>query len=371
MPTSRKRAYDIWLGSFVALGIIVLIAIVFLIGRERRLFDTTIAVETHFPNVAGLAIGADVMLSGVVVGHVSSIKFPILNPDMPGLSRDVTVVMEISKRDMAWIREDSIARIDSKGLLGDKLINISIGSAELPVIPAGGMLKSTPPLDFNKALEQAQEILENVTGTVADAKDIFKGFAAKGGDEALASSAKSLKRLLLEIENGEGVLHELIYDKPAGKDAKASIGNLKVALDNFAKTAKDAQALLHQVKEGDGLLHGLFYDKAGATTIHNLNSGLKELAAILHEVKAGSGILHDLIYASDNGQFLRSLNKAALDLEKIMADLKSGKGSLGLMLTDPSIYNQIQQLIGDISRNRLLKAIIRYGISHPASDTTK
>jgi phospholipid/cholesterol/gamma-HCH transport system substrate-binding protein len=360
------------LGSFVALGIIVLVAIVFLIGRERRLFDTRVALETHFPNVAGLAIGADVMLSGVVVGHVSAIKFPVLNPDMPGLSRDVTVVMEISKRAMAWVREDSLARIDSKGLLGDKLINISIGSAELPIIPPGGMLKSTPPLDFNKALEQAQEILENVTGTVADAKDIFKGFVTRGGDEALASAVKSLKRLFEEVEKGEGVLHELIYDKAAGKDAKASIASIKLGLDNFARASKDVSIMMHDIKEGQGLIHGLVYDKAGAATITNLNNGLRELAAIFHEVKTGSGILHDLIYASDNGQFLRSLNKAGLDLEKIVADLKNGKGSLGLLLTDPSVYNGLQELIGDINRNRLLKLIIRHSISKPpASDSTK
>lgn len=357
MP-AKKRSYDILLGSFVALGFIVLIAIVFLIGRERRLFDTRISLEAHFPNVAGLALGADVMLSGVVVGHVGAIRFPVLKSDMPGLSRDVTVVMEISKRYMPWIREDSIARIDSKGLLGDKLINISIGSPELPAVQAFGMLKSTPPIDFNKALERAQEILENVTETVADAKDIFKGFAAQGGTEALAESAKSLRRSFEEIEKGGGVLHELIYDKEAGNATK-------VSLKSLAKAAEVIASLSHDIKNGNGLINALVYDEAGAKTIGNLNQNLASLAAILHEVKEGSGIAHDLIYANDNGQFLRSLNHASRDIESMVTDLKSGKGSLGLLLTDPGIYNQLYGLIGDISRNRLLKAVIRLGISQP------
>jgi len=365
----KRHSYDIWLGSFVAVGIIVVVALVFLIGRERRLFESTITIEAHFPNVAGLAVGADVMLAGLVVGHVSAIRLPMIKPSMPGLTRDVTVIMEIAKGDLAWIREDSIARIDSKGLLGDKIINISIGSPTLPQVQAGGMLTSTPPVDFNKALQQAQEILGNVTETVADFRDIFKGFVAEGGNEALAASAKSLKRLFETIETGDGVLHELIYSKQAGHDAKSSIKNLRLGLDKFVKISEDVSQITNDIKNKDGILHALIYDKTGASIVTNFSQGLENLTALLQEIKDGSGIVHDLIYASDQGQFLRSLNKAAFDLEMIVSDVKSGKGSLGLLLTDPSIYNELYGLIGNVRRNILLKAIIRHGISQ--SDKTQ
>lgn len=366
MPAlKKKRSYDILLGSFVALALLALTAVVFLIGRERRLFDRTVVLEAHFPNVAGLALGADVMLSGVVEGKVSAIKLPLIKPNMPGLTRDVTVVIEISKRVMPWIREDSVARIDSKGLLGDKLINISIGSPELPEMQPGGMLKSTPPLDFNRALQQAQEILQNVTETIADAKDIFKGFTAQGGDEALASSAKSLKRLFEQIEKGDGVLHELIYDREAGKDAKASIKSIKGGLDKFAKVSADISRLTEDVRKGEGLLHALVYDKQGGKTITGLNQSLAGLSNVIDEIKNGSGIIHDLIYANDSGQFIRDLNESSALLKNIIIDVNKGKGTVGLLLKDPSIYNAIYGLIGDMQRNILLKSVIRYGISHP------
>jgi phospholipid/cholesterol/gamma-HCH transport system substrate-binding protein len=345
--TTKRRSIDILLGSFVALGLLLLLALVFLIGRERRLFDTRVAIEAHFPNVAGLAVGADVMLAGVVVGHVSAIKFPVLRADLPGMSKDVTVVMEISKRDMAWIREDSIARIDSKGLLGDKLINIGIGTPELPEMQAGGMLQSTPPVDFNKALQQAQEILENVTETVADAKDIFKGFVAEGGDEALASAAKSLKRILKEVEVGKGVVHALIYDKVAGDDTKDIIQSIKTVTGKLSRVSDDA-----------------------AGSITKLRASLDSIGAILHEIQQGKGIAHDLIYANDKGQFLASLNRAAQDLELVAADLKDGKGSLGLLLKDPGIYNELFALLGNLRRNLILKAVIRHSISQSEKSST-
>ncbi len=363
MAALKRRSYDMILGLFVALGLLVLVLLIFLIGRERRLFDSSISVETHFPNVAGLALGADVMLSGVVVGHVSKIKFPLLRSDAPGMSRDITIVMEVAKSAMDWIREDSIARIDSKGLLGDKLINISIGSPELPELQAGGMLKSTPPIDFNKALQQAQEILENVTETISDARDIFKGFAAEGGDAALAGSAKSLQKIFKEIETGNGVLHELIYDQGAGQNTKKSIASISTTMNKIDDIIADVKSITQAVKKGDGLVHALLYDPEGQKTVAKMNSSFGHLSTLLGEVKSGKGILHDLIYAEDQGQFLRSLNSAAHDLELMTADVRNGKGSLGLLLKDPSLYNEIYGLIGNLRRNRLLKAVIRVGIS--------
>lgn len=363
MSAPKRRSYDFILGLFVSIGLIVLVLLIFLIGRERRLFDKSVSVEAHFPNVAGLALGADVMLSGVVIGHVSKIKFPKLRPDTPGLLRDITVVMEVSQSATDWIREDSIARIDSKGLLGDKIINIGIGSPELPKMQPGGMLKSTPPVDFNKALQQAQEILENVTETVSDARDIFKGFVAEGGDAALAGSAKSLQKIFKEIEGGQGILHELIYDKKAGSDTKKAVANIKEITAKTENILADVKNISEAVKGGDGLLHALVYDPQGQKTITQINEGATYLASMLKEVQKGDGVLHDLIYTPDQGQFLRSLNLASKDLEDIIANVKNGQGSLGLLLKDPSLYNEIYGLIGNLRRNRLLKAVIRLGLS--------
>ena len=288
---------------------------------------------------------------------MSMIKFPLLNKDMPGLVRDITITMKITKNTLDWIREDSVARIDSKGLLGDKIINISIGSPELPKMQENGMLRSVAPVDFNKALQHAQEILENVTETVADARDIFKGFVNEGGDAALAGTAKSLQRIMKEIESGGGPLHELIYDRGAGRDTK-------LVLKNLNQLSSELKDITTAIKRGDGLVHSLIFDKSGKQTMAHMNKSMENLGNLLGEIQKGHGILHDLIYVGDQGQFLRSLNSAAKDLELITRDVKNGKGSLGLLLRDPGIYNEIYGLLGNLRRNRLLKAIIRYGVSH-------
>lgn len=357
------RTRDIVLGLFVGLGILALFTTVLLIGRERRLFERTVTIETHFPNVGGLAIGADVMLAGSPVGHVSAIKFPILRGDIPTLSKDVTVVMEISERAIPWVREDSLARIDSKGLLGDKIINIDIGSPALPQVQKGGTLASTPPIDLNKALQQAQEVLSNVTDTVADARDIFRGFAKKGGDEALANSAKSLSRLFKEIEEGKGALHALIYDQKGGQETITSLSELRKSLENMNHLTKNASTVVERIKNGPGLANSLIFAPEGATLSQNLNKNLTHLSEILAEVKSGDGVIHGLIYNKDHGNFIAHLNKASKNLEDVSQDLKDGRGSLGLLLKDPSIYNQLSGLLFQVNRSRILKAVIQRNIS--------
>ena len=172
MNTKKGYSQDVLLGLFVLLGLVLAFLAVFFIGKEKRLFDRRVTIETTFSNVAGLAIGADVLLSGVVIGSVNKINFPNIEL-MQSNSKDVTVILDISKKSIKWIREDSIARIDSKGLLGDKIVNITIGSYESPQILPEGRVKSLPSVDFNKALLKAQDILDNVSETVTDVRDVL------------------------------------------------------------------------------------------------------------------------------------------------------------------------------------------------------
>ncbi len=96
MNTKKGYSQDVLLALFVLLGLVLAFLAVFFIGKEKRLFDRRVTIETTFSNVAGLAIGADVLLSGVVIGSVNKINFPNLEL-MQSNSKDVTVILDISK----------------------------------------------------------------------------------------------------------------------------------------------------------------------------------------------------------------------------------------------------------------------------------
>ncbi len=362
MAITRRRYLDVILGLFVVAGIVLLGTFIFLIGKERRLFDDAAYISAYYPNVAGLNVGADVLLAGVVVGRVSQIKFPPLQAKRLSEHRQIKVIFRISSDTLLWIRQDSVARIDSKGLLGDKTVNISLGSPDLPAIPDGGVMRSVAPLDFNDALAKAQIVLENVTESIMDARKFIEGFTAKGGDTALADAAMAMKNIVVEVQKGDGIIHKLVYDKKSGQDFHQLVVNLKEAAHSVSGTTAHLNHILAETKNGSGLLHTLIYDKKGEETVRLANEILSDIHAVLQEVRSGSGIAHSLIYDSKQTNLITSLNSAAADLNSIISSVKKGQGTVGRLLVDPSIYEDLKLILGRVKRNEVLKTLIRVSL---------
>src|SRR5438094_7604610 len=122
-PQTRERRVAVRAGLFVALGLSIGAIIIFLLGKERMLFDKQISYVGAFENVDGLALDAPVRLGGLQVGRVSSINFA---PDLG--DKRVVVTMELLAKYRDRVRRDSVARVASRGVLGDKAIDISLGS---------------------------------------------------------------------------------------------------------------------------------------------------------------------------------------------------------------------------------------------------
>jgi len=127
-------------GIFIFLALVCLSVGVFLIGSKDFLFGSGYRLQTDFRNVGGLNNGADVRVGGIHEGTVKEIDLPS-QPD-----GKVTVVMTLRKGTSQIIKKDSVASIETEGLLGDKYIEISFGSAK-----AGGSTATA----YAKAAEAA------------------------------------------------------------------------------------------------------------------------------------------------------------------------------------------------------------------------
>jgi phospholipid/cholesterol/gamma-HCH transport system substrate-binding protein len=117
MSDDRQHRIDLKVGAFVVGGALLGLVIVLLLGRERHVFEPRVAIHTRFTDVQGLRVGAPVWLSGVSVGTVSGISFS-------AGGKVVRVDLELTRKFLNWARADSVARIDSQGLLGDKLVSL-------------------------------------------------------------------------------------------------------------------------------------------------------------------------------------------------------------------------------------------------------
>src|SRR2546427_7932916 len=110
------------LGAFIVGALLIFGVGVFLIGDRQHLFSRTYRLNAPFDNVAGLDDGAVVRAGGVRIGTVDKIYMPRRAGDQ------VTVVMKLEQTTREVIKKDSVASIETEGLLGNKYLSVSFGS---------------------------------------------------------------------------------------------------------------------------------------------------------------------------------------------------------------------------------------------------
>ena len=132
---------ELLVGLFMIVGITCLTYLSIKLGRMEIIGDKGYKLYAEFSQIGGLKNGASVEIAGVEVGRVRNISLS-----------DYQAKIELQINSGVKIQEDSIAAVKTKGLLGEKYIQISPGGDE-KVIPPGGKIRETqPPLDLEKAI---------------------------------------------------------------------------------------------------------------------------------------------------------------------------------------------------------------------------
>jgi phospholipid/cholesterol/gamma-HCH transport system substrate-binding protein len=213
------------LGLFIIASLLILTAGVFLIGDRRLLFSKTYELSASFKTVAGLVNDAEVHVGGIRRGSVRR----IVQPSAPDAAMVVVMKMDRSTRDV--IRTDSVASIQTEGLLGDKFVEVSFGSPAAPRVEDGGRISGAPTLDL-------ADLVQKTTSTMGE----------------LQAAAGQLKEIGTKINSGEGSLGALVNDKKLYQELDSAGAQAKLGLAAFQE---NMQALKHNF-----LLRG-FFNKRG------------------------------------------------------------------------------------------------------------
>jgi phospholipid/cholesterol/gamma-HCH transport system substrate-binding protein len=202
------------LGAFIIATLAILAVGVFIIGSKQYLFSSTYQLKAQFDNVEGLDDGADVRLGGVHRGTVHSIE----SPHKPG--EKVTVVMDLAKSTHEVIKQDSVATIETEGLLGNQYMAISFGSAGRPDVRDGDTIASQPPLEMSDLLQKtsglldsSQQAIQNATRATANLDSIS---AKIDRGQGTAGALVNDKTLYNNLEQTSGAMHNTMMQAEAG-----------------------------------------------------------------------------------------------------------------------------------------------------------
>jgi phospholipid/cholesterol/gamma-HCH transport system substrate-binding protein len=218
------------LGAFIVATLAILAAGIFIIGSKQYLFSSTYRLKTQFDNVEGLDAGADVRVGGVHSGTVSSIVLP----HRPG--EKVTVVIELGKSTHEIIKQDSMATIETEGLLGNQYLAVSFGSAGKADVRDGDLIASQPPLEMSDLLQKASGILDSSQQAIQNA----------------SAATANLQSISAKINAGQGTVGALVNDRQL-------YNNLEETTSSMDKTMVQAQAGVTDFQENmEALKHNFF-----------------------------------------------------------------------------------------------------------------
>jgi len=217
------------LGAFIIATMGILAAGIFIIGSRQYLFSPTYRLKAQFANVVGLDSGAEVRIGGVHTGTVREINLPSKPTDK------ITVVMDVQNSTHAIVKQDSIAAIETEGLLGNEYVSISFGSAQALNVKDNDTLASEPPLVIADLMKKAdgilgtsQKALDNVTVVAANLSSITgKINQGQGTVGALVND----KQMYTELEQTTAGLRETVNHAQAGVTAFQE--NMEAMKSNF------------------------------------------------------------------------------------------------------------------------------------------
>jgi phospholipid/cholesterol/gamma-HCH transport system substrate-binding protein len=349
---------EIKVGAFVLAGLVATGSVIFMIGEERQLFKSKVDYQVSFTDVQGLRPGSPIRMGGLDIGTVTKVTY---SPDEKDHRIHVTVslVAEQAKR----VKTDSVATIEGKGLLGDKMISVSIGTPKSPSLPAGGTIQSKEADDLGQMMAKLGSISVKVEKVVENLERTTGALADTGLHEDIRGTMSSLNVVTGSLARKEGYAGKILSDPAEAQHLSQVVKNLEATTGELQQTAQGVNAILHQVRTGPGLAHELLYGQESAKAISQFGGAADELRLTLKGVREGNGVARSLIYGDDSSQeFMANLNAASDDIRQITANLRAGKGTIGALLTDPSVYEDLKMVLGNVERNKALRALVRYSI---------
>jgi len=340
----NQKAINFRVGLFVIIAIAILSIIIFLLGGEQSYFEKSYTLKTSFKNTAGLIKGAAVRLSGVRIGAVTDLGFAA---DPVG-DKVINVTMLISKGGMARLNPDSKATIKTEGLLGDKFIEILPGQEPpLTALPETLTIQSQTPIEFASIIGQSGDLITNVISISESLDKIVKGIGEgknlENINQTIASvkaSSEALQKNMEAIATGNGILNTMIYGPKDKSGAKID----ENALIKLNGTVAKLDTLLNQINEGGGPLHALLYDEKLTGEVDTTLSNLSLTSVELKETMA--------------------------NFNEISEMLRGGEGTLGALIIDPSIYDNLKGILGEAERSKFVRAAVRYLVDQEQVDGT-
>ena len=330
---ASPRSIEVKVGMLILTAAALLAAFILVMGGIN--FQPTYSIFVDFDNPGGLQTGAPVKIAGVKVGKIKEIAFR--GGEVKEGKREplVRLRIEVERRYLSSVHTNSIFYVTTQGVLGEQFLAIEPGSSDQPVLPEGAVVRALDPPRLDMLVAEMYELLHSTVSSIRENKeDIGKAFngltrTLKGTGDFFDKNGDKLTTIAGNAVKISEHADELVVSAKGKFVENPQIDRI---LDNVDKTtgtlAKDGPPLLADAKE----------------TLANT----KRLSATLGDPAAQAKIKQAV---DDVAEITGRAKSMTVDAQAVVAHMRRGKGTVGALVMDEQLFDDLQELARDLKHN--------------------
>ncbi len=331
---AQEKSIEVKVGVLILVSLGILAAFVLIMGGLS--FEKTYTLYVDFDNPGGLQSGAPVRVAGVKCGKVNELQFMGGKID-PKTNRRTLVRAKISveQRVKESIHDDADFYVTTQGVLGEQYLAIDPGTPGKGVMPENTIVKGIDPPRLDLFLAKAYELLDTTMNSIRNNRELISDIATntagllKNLNLVLSDNRERINRIVANLETLSAEANTLTAHARSNY-----VDNPKIArtIDNIDKLSSDIQ------RDSGPMM------KDAREAIANLNRVTKTVGGEEESAKLKKTI-------DEVAQLAARANATAADAQSIIAHVKKGNGTVGALVMDEAIYDDVQEMVRDLKHN--------------------
>jgi phospholipid/cholesterol/gamma-HCH transport system substrate-binding protein len=281
-----KIANETKVGILAAFSIALLI-IGYNFLKGNAIFSSETVLYARYSHVDGLAVSKPVLINGFQIGRVDKLQ----------LQPDGSILATLKIKGKYEIPKNSIAKLESTDLLGSKAIVMALGSGD-DYAQDGDTLNANVQKGIMETVQPVQKKAEMIIGKMDSILTSVNSILNPNFQKNVDKSFNSISSTLASLESTSKKVDNLVGSE--GSRISAILANVEAISSNLKQNNQKISAILN-----------------------NINS------------------ITDQVAAANFKQTLDNANKAVVDLQTIVGKINNGQGSLGLLVNDTKLYDNL------------------------------
>jgi phospholipid/cholesterol/gamma-HCH transport system substrate-binding protein len=330
---SKESSLELKVGLLVVAALVVLSGFVLVLGGMR--LEKTKSVFVEFDNPGALQAGAAVRIGGAKIGKVSELEFRGHSQERQAHEGLIRAKIDIAAKVLPTLHDDATFYVTTQAVLGEPFLAVEPGTPGRPPIVEGSVLRGLDPPRIDLFLAKAYELLDSAVDAIRTKKGVIGQLADDSA--AIVHTARELTdqnkdRFAHTIENVDKLSGDAVL---LAEDARKRLNDPRI--DRVLERTDTLTASLQ--KDAPALVSDARSTLATVKTLLDATAGTE---ADREKIKKAM---------KDAEEILAKGNAMASDGQALLANVKKGKGTVGAMLVDDALYDDLQTLVRDLKRN--------------------